>query len=585
MKPQLTFQGRSLFFNSLFIFVNLVGLIFVVLGFHKNFESYKILFTLLGFGLMLLTILGIIIFKGKLMFSSVSRVIVGSICIVSGLVKANDPIGFSYKLKEYFEDGALAYRLKELFSSPTFSLEFLMDYALPLSIFICILEIVLGVLLLIGGQIKIIVYLTLLMMLFFTFLTSHTASCDAKNNFLDRDVYATSSQLGQLKLQESKTNKLIKIHSKTATHITVDELKQPQCVSDCGCFGDALKGSLGRSLTPIESWWKDLILVYLIVWIFISQRKIKANTWRNNLWFLIFSFAIILFFAWVFGWAFPILFGFIVLFGSMWIRQVYRNRFGELVGGTLFTSFVCSLFIFYVIRYEPMKDFRAYAVGSNLLSKMYNGVDGKYDNILIYKNKKTGKLKELSSNSTEYTHSKIWENKNWKFIKMNQKIIVEPVLPSITEQFNPFISVRDISSAELKIPFIKLQLENQKNETDEISLRKYIVREKRIFILSTNDLVNADWTELNRIKNIRNQCLKLKIPFVLITNASRNSINHFRKYNHFNVPTFANDETELKAISRSNPSLMIIKKAIVIGKYPHRSIPTFEWIHKNLLQK
>jgi hypothetical protein len=44
-------------------------------------------------------------------------VIVGVLFVVSGLIKANDPIGFSYKLQEYFEDGALAYRIKDAFAN------------------------------------------------------------------------------------------------------------------------------------------------------------------------------------------------------------------------------------------------------------------------------------------------------------------------------------------------------------------------------------------------------------------------------------------------------------------------------------
>ena len=54
-----------------------------------------------------------------------SRIIIGSVFIVSGLIKANDSLGFSYKLEEYFEPGALG-------------LPFLMDYALPIAIFVSV---------------------------------------------------------------------------------------------------------------------------------------------------------------------------------------------------------------------------------------------------------------------------------------------------------------------------------------------------------------------------------------------------------------------------------------------------------------
>jgi hypothetical protein len=51
------------------------------------------------------------------------------------------------------------------------------------------------------------------------------------------------------------------------------------------------------------------------------------------------------------------------------------------------------------------------------------------------------------------------------------------------------------------------------------------------------------------------------------------------------VPVFLNDETELKAIARSNPSLLIFEKGTVKGKYPHRSTPTFEWLNKHVFTK
>src|SRR5262245_38801903 len=39
----------------------------------------------------------------KLTFISICRIIVGTIFVLSGLIKANDPYGTGYKLEEYFE--------------------------------------------------------------------------------------------------------------------------------------------------------------------------------------------------------------------------------------------------------------------------------------------------------------------------------------------------------------------------------------------------------------------------------------------------------------------------------------------------
>jgi len=627
MKQKATVQGRSMLFNIMFVLVNLSGLAMIAIGSHKNFEPNYLLFNFIGYLLIALSTAGIFIFQGRLMMANVSRVLVGGLFIVSGLVKANDPIGFSYKLKEYFEDGALAYRIKEWFGAPGFSLEFLIEWSLFLSVLICIAEIVLGVLTIIGGKIKLVSYLMVIMMLFFTFLTWHTASCDHNKKFVDRDTYETSDPIAQIKLDESKTNKEIKIISKNAKTIVVEEKKQPQCVDDCGCFGDAMKGSVGRSLTPSESLWKDIVLLYLVVWIFIAQWIIEPNTRKQNVKFLTSSLLVIAGFSWVFGWYFPIIFGVIALVGALWMLRVGGFVLGNYWGSALFVTVVSMLMITYILMYEPMKDYRPYAEGSNLVEKMNDGVEGKYESVLVYKNTKTGEKKEYNSTSKEYIDSKIWEKPEWKYLEMTQKEIIPTQIPSITEQFNPFLSINDLTDAEKKMPIVKELLKSStiqglkildkaynstmevmmseysvesypveeyqildtiemvNPEFTEISLRDYIVKTDRIILLSSINLMQGNWKQIERYKSIYAECQKRNIPFVIITNANRNQINYFRKKYKFNVPIFLNDETELKAIARSNPSLLIIEKGIVAGKYPHRSTPTFEWLEKNVFKK
>ena len=101
----------------------------------------------------------------KNLFFWILRILVGGLFVFSGLIKVNDPVGTAIKLEEYFEDGALAFRIKEWFGAPGFSLEFLIEWALVLSVIICVVEIVLGVLTIIGGKIKLVSYLLMLMML------------------------------------------------------------------------------------------------------------------------------------------------------------------------------------------------------------------------------------------------------------------------------------------------------------------------------------------------------------------------------------------------------------------------------------
>lgn len=94
-----------------------------------------------------------------------SRIFVGILFIFSGLIKLNDPMGFAFKLQDYFDPTVL-------------NLEFLVPYALPLAIVIVIFEVLVGVLLLLGLWRKFTVWSLLLMIIFFTFLTFYSAYFD-----------------------------------------------------------------------------------------------------------------------------------------------------------------------------------------------------------------------------------------------------------------------------------------------------------------------------------------------------------------------------------------------------------------------
>jgi uncharacterized membrane protein YphA (DoxX/SURF4 family) len=589
MKAIFDWKGQSLVLNAVFILVNLFGVTLITMGFHPNFETVKLSLILSGIGILIVSIIGLIIFKGKIFMSLVSRILVGSLFIVSGLIKANDPIGFSYKLEEYFEDGALAFRIKEWFGIPGFSLEFLIDFALFFSVLICIIEIVLGVLVLIGAKIKFTSWMLLLTMLFFTFLTWHTANCDPNKKFLDRDTYSYNDPIGISKREEAKTNKAIKIVSDTKEEIVIDEMKQPQCVTDCGCFGDAMKGSVGRSLTPSESLWKDYLLVYFVIWIFITQKRILPNTTKENMYILPISLGVILFFSFVFGWYFPVFFGFITLVTALWMNRMGGKYLGNYWGSALAVVLICLLFVSYVLRYEPLKDYRPYAVGNNLRQKMYDGEEGKYISLLVYKNLKTGVTKEYDASGQDYIKSKIWEKPTvWKYDTMITKEIIATRLPSITSQFNPTIATSELGKEEKTLKFVKRSLRKAQLaniELEEISLRDYITKAPLIYVLFSKDLTTIDQGELTDLKEIFYKTSKKHIPFVFVCNALRPQINAFRKRNHFPVATFSNDITELKAIARSNPALLVIAKGKVIGKFPGKSIPSYDWIIKHTLKK
>ena len=69
---------------------------------------------------------------------------------------------------------------------------------------------------------------------------------------------------------------------------------------------------------------------------------------------------------------------------------------------------------------------------------------------------------------------------------------------------------------------------------------------------------------------------------LMISTAMRDKIEEFRATYGLVVPTLVNDETEIKAITRSNPTLMVLQNGVVKGKFPFRSTPNWVWLEKNI---
>jgi uncharacterized membrane protein YphA (DoxX/SURF4 family) len=86
------------------------------------------------------------------------RIFVGVLFIFSGLIKANDPLGLSYKMQEFFELWHMTY---------------FNDYTLMLSILMIAFEIIAGVAVILGWQFNLFSWLLFMLIIFFTFLTGY----------------------------------------------------------------------------------------------------------------------------------------------------------------------------------------------------------------------------------------------------------------------------------------------------------------------------------------------------------------------------------------------------------------------------
>jgi uncharacterized membrane protein YphA (DoxX/SURF4 family) len=139
--------------------------------------------------------------------SNISRILIGLLFIFSGFVKGVDPLGFAYKLEDYFI---------------AFNWEFLIPLALFFSILLCTIEFSVGAMILFNLQTRLVSWLLLAMMVFFTGLTLNDA------------IYSP--------------------------------------VPDCGCFGDFIK------LTNWQTFYKNLVLLPMAVVVFTYRKKYKPFT-------------------------------------------------------------------------------------------------------------------------------------------------------------------------------------------------------------------------------------------------------------------------------------------------------------------
>ncbi|ANE49356.1 BT_3928 family protein [Flavisolibacter tropicus] len=155
---------------------------------------------------------------------TVIRFLVGILFILSGLIKANDPLGLSYKMQEFFEVWNTSLGANSLLAS---LFTYLHEHSLALSVFMIALEIMTGVALLIGWQKKLVLNTLFVLIVFFTFLTA----------------YAFWS--GKFK--------------------------------NCGCFGDCLP------ISPLTSFIKDVALLAMIVLLLAGQRFITPITSKRNI--------------------------------------------------------------------------------------------------------------------------------------------------------------------------------------------------------------------------------------------------------------------------------------------------------------
>ncbi len=431
------------------------------------------------------------------------RVLVGSLFIVSGLIKANDPIGFSYKLEEYFAEAAL-------------NLTFLEPWSLALAILACTAEVVLGFAVLFGGRMRLASVCLLILTIFFGWLTAYTASCDPQGTYTVIENGATVT-------------------------------KEVHCVTDCGCFGDAMKGSIGRSLTPIESFYKDLILFLFIVPIAIASFRKPGIQWNSDAddrVLLTGGLVFVAFFSWIFTWWGPLWFTGIGFVGYLLIKRFVQGTKAEWIAAG-WATLLALFFIWWCTHHGPVRDYRPYAVGRNIAEEKTMGRAPKTNVFLTYKNSKTGEQKEFSDK--DYP----WQDSTWVYVDGRVEEL-EAGIPSLVQDF----LLTDVDGVDV---------------TDGI-----LEEPGPVLLLTTKNIKEASTDCIPAINALATAASNNGWYFYGVSASPFTDIDEFRHANQTPFDFLLCDETTVKTINRSNPGLMLLQGGVVIGQWHCNDIPTFE---------
>jgi len=309
------------------------------------------------------------------------RLIVGAVFVYSGFVKLVDPIGSQYKFAEYFGADVL-------------NMEFLIPYALPFSIFLILAEIMLGVMLLVGSVPKFTTRSLLLLITVFLFLTWYSAYFNK--------------------------------------------------VTDCGCFGDALK------LTAWETFYKNVVLIVLIVWLVSDVENIRPFYSKKL------SGAISFLFLLIFGYV-----------------------------------------AYYVLYHIPLIDFRPYAVGKNIPEQMIypeGAEESVFDMTFIYK---------VNGEEKEYKESeKPWEIEGAEYVDRKTVLVKKGYEPPIHD-FTMEKNGRDLTPQLMKLEKLMLIVSYDLAKSDEEGFNNIkIVTDKALNNGYAVYLMSASTNEdFERIKN------------------------------------------------------------------------------------
>jgi len=201
---------------------------------------------------------------------------------------------------------------------------------------------------------------------------------------------------------------------------------------------------------------------------------------------------------------------------------------------------VCtSLYCLYAL---PTFDFRPYHIGANIKKGMEipeGAEQPEFETTFILK--KNGQTREFTLDN--------YPDSTWEFV--DSKTI------QTRQGYEPPIHDFSLTLAE-----------TGDDITDDVLSRKGYT-----FLLISPSLAYADDGNFGDIDQIYEYASEHNIPFYCVTASTDSDINRWRDLTGAEYPFCTADETTLKTIIRSNPGLLLLKDATIIGKWSHNQLP------------
>ena len=217
----------------------------------------------------------------------------------------------------------------------------------------------------------------------------------------------------------------------------------------------------------------------------------------------------------------------------------------------------------YTYNFSPVIDFLPYKIGANLPDEMKIPPGAPLDEFeLTYhlKNKKTGATKVM--NDKEYLKSNIWKDADWE-------VVGDPENRLVKKGYEP--KIRDLA----------IQDAQRNDYTKELLSNPFY----SLFIVAY-DLSETDKDAINRLNALAiNLTDNYNIRTILLTSNSAADATAFAKEHKLISEIFYADGVPLKSMVRSNPGVLLIKNGTVVNKWHYHSVPKYEDIVKQYLQK